>query len=301
MLHSRERQAVWIYYAALLFVVAFWGISSVIYTFFYKYYSAAVLTSIMTFFSAIFFWVFAGKQLKKINKQFLRVVVPICTLNALANVLQRIGLQYTTPANYAFSEHLSCIVVPIMMFVFVRKKPRLTQVIAGISCLAGCFILCGVSYRGGSVLGIGDGLCLLSGVLIGVSVAAIAAYTKGVNPILFMVVYMTTYFLVSVLLAIGLDMTTIESAKLTGGWSMLLLVAVFGLVDVALCWLLRTEAIRHIDPVTVATVSPCSAVITGLVSVCVGIDRLSPNLLVGGGIIFLSVVLPEALATRKNT
>lgn len=293
----------WVYYAALIFVVVFWGISSVLYTYFYRYYSAAVLTGIMTFFSAIFFWILAGKRLKQIDKKFLKVVAPICAINAFANVLNRIGLQYTTPANYAFFENVSCIVVPVMMFLFVRKKPKLIQVIAGISCLIGCFIMCGVKLSGDSVIGIGDGLCLLAGALLGVCVAAIGAYAKDVDAILFMVVYMTAYFLVSVLLAVGLDMAAIESVKITGGLPMLLLAAVFGLVDVALCWLLRTLAIQHIDPVTVATVSPCYAVITGVISVCVGIDKLTPNLVIGGSIIFISAVVPElldALAARKK-
>ena len=81
---------------------------------------------------------------------------------------------------------------------------------------------------------------------------------------------------------------------------LLLLAAVFGLVDVALCWLLRTLAIQHIDPVTVATVSPCYAVITGVISVCVGIDKLSTSLLVGGSIIFISAVVPEVLAAIQE-
>jgi len=278
-------------------------VSSVLYTYFYKYYSAAVLTGIMTFFSSIFFWILAGKRLKQIDKKFLKVAVPICALNAFANVVNRIGLQYTTPANYAFFENIACVVVPFMMFVFIRKKPRLIQGIAAVTCLLGCFVMCGVSFSDGFAIGFGDVLCLLSGVLVGVCLAAIGAYAKELDVILFMVVYMTAYFLVSVLLAVGLDVTAVEPIKWTGGLPMLLLTAVFGLVDVALCWLLRTMAIQHIDPVTVATVSPCYAVITGIISVCVGIDKLTPNLMIGGSIIFLSAVIPEvleALAARKK-
>ena len=237
------------------------------------------------------------------DKKFLKVAVPICALNALANVVNRIGLQYTTPANYAFFENISCVVVPVMMFLFVRKKPKLIQGIAGVSCLIGCFIMCGVKLSGGNTIGIGDGLCLLSGALVGVCLAAIGAYGKDLDVILFMVVYMTAYFLVSVLLAVGLNAAAIEPIKWTGGWPMLLLAAVFGLVDVALCWLLRTMAIQHIDPVTVATVSPCYAVITGVLSVCVGIDKLSTNLVIGGSIIFISAVIPElldALSVRRK-
>ena len=293
----------WVYYAALIFVVVFWGVSSVLYTYFYKYYSAAVLTGIMTFFSALFFWILAGKRLKEMNKKFLKVVVPICTLNALANVVNRIGLQYTTPANYAFFENVACVVVPVMMFVFIRKKPSLIQGIAAVTCLTGCFIMCGVSVSGGFSIGVGDALCLLSGALVGICLAAIGAYAKDVDAILFMVVYMTAYFLVSVLLAVGLDVTGVEPVKFTGGWLIFVLAVGLGLVDVALCWLLRTLAIQNIDPVTVATVSPCYAVITGVISVCVGIDKLTPSLVIGGSIIFISAVVPElldALSARKK-
>ena len=299
----------WVYYATLLFVVAFWGMSSVAYYYFYRFYSAAVLTTIMTFCSAVLFWVITWKKRKQINGKLLKVALPICLLNAFANVLQRIGLQYTTPANYAFSEHLSCIVVPVMMFVFIRQKPKVFRVAAGVSCLIGCFILCGVTISGDGVLiGIGDVLCLIAGVLIGICIAAIAAYTQKMDGSLFMVLYMTSYFAVSLLMALSmhhikLDGTAMEQAVITFDPLLLLAVAVFGLMDIALCWFLRTEAIRHIDPVAVATISPCSAVITGVISVLVGIDKLALNLIIGGSIIFVSVVIPEvidALAQRKR-
>ena len=300
---------VWMYYAALLFVVGFWGISSVMYPYFYQYYSAAVLTSIMTLFSALVFWIVARKKLSQLNGQFLKIALPICCLNGFANVLNRIGLQYTTPANYAFFEHVSCIVVPVMMYVFIRKKPTLLQGGAGICCLIGCFILSGVSFSGeGAGLGIGDALCIIAGVLIGICVAAIGAYMQKMDVTLFMALYMTTYFCVSVLMAVVLNMISpdgvpMEKAVITWDPLLLVLVIVFGLVDIALCWLLRTEAIRHIDPVTVATVSPFAAVITGVISVMVGIDTLTPNLVIGGTIIFISATVPDvvsAIAGRRG-
>lgn len=303
-----RQKARWIYYVALAFVVVFWGISSVGYYYFYKYYSAAVLTSIMTLFSAIFFWVIAGKKLKQIDKRYWKIALPICLLNAFANVIQRIGLQYTTPANYAFFEHLSCVVVPVMMFVFIRKRPTLLQAVAGVCCLIGCFILCGVSFSSTqSAFGIGDVLCIIAGVLLGGCVAAIGAFTKKLDAVLFMVFYMTAYFVVSLLMAVGMHFIRIggvpmEQAVITWDVPLLLLVIVFGLMDIALCWLLRTEAIRRIDPVTVATVSPFAAVITGVVSVLVGIDQLTPKLVIGGSIIFAAAVIPEvveAASARK--
>ncbi len=302
-------KAKWLYYVALSFVVLFWGFSSVGYYYFYKYYSAAVLTSIMTLFSAIFFWTIAGKRLKQNDKRYWKIALPICLLNAFANVIQRIGLQYTTPANYAFFEHLSCVVVPVMMFVFIKKRPTILQAAAGICCLIGCFILSGVSFGSSqSTFGIGDVLCIISGVLLGVCVASIGAFTKKLDTALFMVFYMTAYFTVSLIMAISMHFIQVggapmEQAVLTWNAPLLLSVIAFGLMDIALCWLLRTAAIRHIDPVTVATVSPFAAVITGVVSVLVGIDRLTPNLVIGGSVIFISAVVPEvveAISKRKK-
>ena len=302
---TQQKKPIWVYYAALAFVVLFWGLSSVVYSWFYRYYSAAVLSSIMTFFSAIFFLLLGRKKLKFLNRKYLKIALPICLLNALANVLQRIGLQYTTPANYAFFEHLSCVVVPVMMFVFVRKKITLLHAAAGICCLTGCFILCGVGIgSGAALLGIGDALCIIAGVLIGVCVAAIGAYIRDLDTVLFMVLYMISYFLVSFLMTISLhhiriDGIPMEQAVFAANLPLLLLVILLGLVDIAVCWLLRTEAIRHTDPVTVATVSPFSAVITGIVSVLAGIDRFSFRLVFGGGLIMIAVVLPEIINGRK--
>ena len=88
-----------IYYLGIMFVVFFWGFSSVIYSYFYDFYSASVLTSIMTFFSFLFFLALGIKKFKLLNSKYFKVGLPICALTALAGVLQRIGLQYTTPAH----------------------------------------------------------------------------------------------------------------------------------------------------------------------------------------------------------
>ncbi len=298
----------WLYYAALIFVVIFWGLATVLAYYLYRFYSAAALSAIMTLVAAIFFWALAGKKIKQIDRHYWKIALPIGIVNALANLLQKIGLQYTTPANCIFFEHISCIVVPIMMFLFIRKRPTILQALAGICCLAGCFILSGAGTSGLGAFNIGDVLCLSAGVLFGVYIAGVSAYTKELNVILFMVFQMTVYFLVSLLTAVGLhvirvDGVPMEQIVITWDLPLMLLVIVLGLVSIALCWLLKTEAIRHIDPVKVATVSPFSAVVTGVVSVWVGIDALTPSLVIGGSIIFLSVAVPEiieAASARKK-
>jgi len=284
-----------IYYLGISFVVFFWGLSSIIYSYFYDFYSASVLTSIMTFFSFLFFVLLAIKKFKKLNSKYFKIGLPICVLNALAGVLQRIGLQYTTPAHYAFLEHIACVVVPITMFIIIRKKPSVAQIIACVSCLAGCFIMSGMwsSFSVNS----GDILCLAAGVLYGLGAALLGTYAKDLDITLFMIFHTFCYFAVSFILAVTMNFINIggapmEKAVFTFNIPLLILVIAVGLVDIAVCWLLRNLAMQHIDPSKISVISPFSAVVTGIVSVICLIDTLSFELIIGGTLIMIAALLP---------
>ena len=183
-MQAMKTRARWPYYAALLFVVFFWGCSSIIYSYLYKYYSASVLSAIMTFFSFLFFLALSWKRFAKFDASYLKFGLPACLLSSLAGVMQRIGLQYTTPAHYAFLEHIACVVVPIVVFLLVRKKPSISQGFSVVFCLVGCFIISGADFS--SAFNIGDVLCFLSGILYGVSSALIGTYGKRLDTVLFM-------------------------------------------------------------------------------------------------------------------
>ena len=288
----------------LVFVVFFWGIDPIINAYFYKYYSAAVFSTILTFFAFLFFFILSIKKLKLLNRDYLKIAVPICALNAIACLLQRIGLQYTTPANYAFLDHLACVSVPIMLFVYLKKKPQWDEVTSCALCLCGCFILTGMSFSDLS-LGIGDILCGAAGLLLGVCSSSIAVFAKKLDITLYMMIHTAAYFLVSLILAISLNFITVggvpmEIAKFTPSPLLLIVVALFGLVDIAICWLCRTEAVKHIGPTTVTVVMPLCAVITGVVSVIFGMDKINQNLLIGGAIVLVALLLPTVREIISN-
>ena len=292
------------YYAMLIFVVLFWGIDPIINAYFYKYYSAAVLSTILTFFAFIFFLILSIKKFRLLNLDYLKIAVPICLLNAVACLLQRIGLQYTTPAHYAFLDHLACISVPVMMFIYLRKLPKWKEIISCILCLIGCFILTGMSFNGLS-FSFGDILCGVSGLLFGVCSTSIAVFAKKLDITLYMMIHTLSYFLVSLILAISLNFITVggvpmEAARFTFDPILITIVAIFGLVDIALCWLCRTEAVKHIGPTTVTVTMPLCAVITGVASVALGMDKISPKLLIGGAIVLVSLLLPTFCDISEN-
>ena len=292
------------YYVMLITSMVVWGIDPVVTTYLYNYYSASVLASVCTFFSMILFFVLSAKNLKNINGKFLKVAIPMATMSVLANMLQRIGLQYTTPACYAFLERLSCAVVPVVFFLMTRKKPTANQILASVLCLVGCFILSGVKLNDLASIGIGNILCGLAGILAGIYVVFLSVYGRDLNLMLYMVVYMTVYFLESALMAVVLNFVKIggvpmESVVFSMNPLILSLSAIFGLISVGICWLLRTESGTHLNPVKVSLLLPLSTIISGVVSVICGYDKLTVSYVVGAVLIILSIVIMEMRRPQK--
>ncbi len=135
----------------------------------------------------------------------------------LANLLQKIGLQYTTPTKYAFLENLSCVVVPLLFFLFIRRKPGALTVTASVLCLVGCFVLSGLSLSGGGVsFGAGDVLCALAGILYGVNIAATGVYAKKLNAMYYVMIQMLVNVFVSGVVVFALDQITVNGALYFG-------------------------------------------------------------------------------------
>lgn len=285
----------WIYYLALFFVIALWGIDPIVMSYFYTYYSASALTVIGTFFSLLAFLVLCRKKLTRLSLRYVKIAVPIGLCNSAACLLQKIGLQYTTPANYAFLEHVSCIVVPLALLVLIKKRPSAIQLGAGLLCLIGCFLLCGAEL-GGTLLHPGDLLCFLAGVLLGVCVALTGVFVKDLDLSLYMLLHMLVYFLLSLGSMLALDRITVgglplEPLRFTLSPHLLLPAALFGLLSIGICWMLKNLAIVHTDPTAVAIFSPFSAVIAATASVLLGKDTFSARLLIGAGMILLALFL----------
>ncbi len=293
------------YYLALFFVVIVWGLDPVIMSYFYRYYSASALTALGALASFLLLLTVSRKKLRLLNARYFKVAAPISALNSVACLLQKIGLQYTTPANYAFLEHLSCVVVPIALFILIRMRPTLPQGISAVLCLCGCFVLCGVGTAGPVTLSFGDVLCALAGILLGACVALTGVFGKGLDISLYMAVHMGVYFLISTVSALTLNFLTLdgtvaEPIRFSTQPTLLLLAVLFGLVTTGLCWLLKNLAIVRTDPTAVAIVSPFAAVISAVASVLLGQDTLHYNLVIGAALILLAVLLADLPSPRKN-
>ena len=98
--------------------------------------------------------------------------------------------------------------------------------------------------------------------------------------------------------AVFYSLTAYIGGRFTRLSGIILLVG-FVLVSSTLGWLIRTAAMKEVDPTVVAVMMPFSSVVTVLASVVVGTDSLSPSLLIGAAIGLAAIIL-SGLAERKK-
>ena len=278
-------------YTGMFFVVFVWGAAPMLMVYLNKVYSPVLRTCFIEALLLVTYLLMSGKNIKKFNMDYIKVGIPTGIFLALANLTQKIGLLYTTPSRYAFLENLSCVSVPVLMYILVKKKPSTTTVIASVMCLVSAFVLNGVSFNGGS-WGIGEILCATSGILYGFNIAGTSVYAKKLYTPLYLATQSIMGFSVSLILTFVLNSTYITTSSGLSGPvekimfsfkpSDIILLVLCALVVNAFCWVIRTYSMKYIDACVVAIIMPFSAVITSVLSVIMGSDTLNSNLVIGG-------------------
>lgn len=292
-------------YCGIVFVILIWGIYPIIADDLLNFYSGGAFSFAGTLISAVALTIICLPKLGRLDRSYFRVAIPTGFFVGLANLLQKIGLRYTTPTLYAFLENLSCVAVPLLLFLFIRKKPSLLTVAAGVLCLAGCFILSGAGSAGGLSFGRGEILCALAGILYGVNIAATGVFAKKLDAMLYVMVQMWAQAAVSGAALIALDRITvggepIEKAVFSFSLRHLLILAGLVLAISTLGWIIRTEALKYVSAAAVAVLMPFSSVVTGAVAVIAGKDAFSPALLIGGIVILAASVLSGVADVKDN-
>lgn len=282
-------------YLSLWFVVFIWGTTPLLNVYLIQNFSPSVSLYGYSLISFVVLLIINAKHLRQLDKKTIAVAALTGTFNMTASLLQKIGLLYTTPANYAFLENLSCAVVPFALWIMVRKKPTKLNVLTVVLCLVGVFILSGVDIQGFS-FSKGELLCAAAGILYGINIALTGVYAQNVRPSLFILAQMG----ISTVLSFGsiflLDAIRIGGEPLvkiyyTFSPLPLLALAGCGIIANAFCWTLRTKAIQMVNPTAVAVIMPTAAIVTSILSVCIGTDALSWQLVVGGSIGFAAALL----------
>ncbi len=293
-------------YIGIIAVVFIWG---VIPTFkkalIGDHFSAAIYSAVTTFAAACVLLIISAKKLKLLNRSYFKVAIPTGVCVGAAALLQAIAYKYdASPTKQAFLENLSCVVVPILLFILIKKKPSILTVAASLICLAASFVL-GDVFSTGLSFGIADILNALAGVFYGINIAFTGIYAKKFHAPLYVMIQLFVQAITSAIVAVAFNFITYGGEPMDkivftpDPWLILALVGI-GILTNSICWTIRTTAMKYVSPNVVAIIMPFSAVVTGVVSVILGMDSLSSTLLIGAALGLIASFMSSAGDILEN-
>ena len=303
---SNKKDGIAKYYLMLFFVVICWGASPSFTKYMYEFNSASIHSFASHVIAVISLALVCRKKLKYINLELIKTAGITGLILGIANILQKVGFQYTTPSNYAFLENLSVVVVPLIAIVVYKKKPTTLILLSSVLCLFGCTVLCGIfsgfSFNGGNLL------CALAGAFYGINISVTGEKAKKFDSGLYILIQLTVGMIVSLVTAILLNFIKVngvplEPIKFSFRLDLILLMTAVVLITNTLCWILRTNALKRVDSTVVAITMPLSAVLTGIISICVGQESYSNELLFGALLILAATIasgLSDVFEKRKK-
>jgi len=284
---TKNKKQVLLAYIGILAVVLIWGlIPSVKKALIGDSFSASVYSAITTFSAACTLLVVFRRELKQLDSRYFKAAVPTGVCVGVAALAQALAYNFdASPTNQAFLENLSCVVVPLLLFFLVKKRPSLFSVTATVLCLASSMVLAGV-FKTGLRFRTADILNAMAGVFYGINIALTGIYAKKYAASLYVMIQLFVQAAFSVVLAAVFHFLPVGGAPVdpfvfTPNPLLILAVVLTGILTNAVCWTVRTSAMKYVSANVVAVMMPFSAVITGVFAVIIGQDSLTRELLVG--------------------
>ena len=294
-------------FIVLLGVVVLWGMAPVaskaIFDAEPPAYSPGMLIALRGLFSIVAMAIFINKGFKKINKSYW-ICIPAGLILAAAYIFQFVGLKYTVPSKNTFLENISCITIPIFMFIFVREKPTWYSIVSALICVVGSLFLVGNGFdflhffKSGNILG--DGLSAIGGLFFGLDIAFTKVFCKDKDPLIYVFSQLCVLTAVSFIYTFAFEGAVFHEMHFTIDWLSVLEVVFLGVICTAVCWVARAWAMKSIDAVTVSVLVPLSAVVASVLSIAFKMEEFTWNLLIGGLIILLSIAVSAIFDYRKG-
>ena len=290
-------------FLVLVAVVALWGVAPVVSKTAFDSFSPGMLIALRGVFAIVVMAIIINKNFKKLNKSYL-ICIPAGVFLALAYIFQFVGLKYTVPSKNTFLENISCITIPLFMFLFIREKPTWYSIVSGLVCVAGSLILVGNGFnflsffKSGSLLG--DGLSAVGGLFFGLDIAFTKVFSKDKDPLIYVFLQICVMTVISFAYTFIFEGQVFHVLAFAFNVRSVLMVAFLGIVCTAVCWVSRAWAMRHVDAMTVSLLVPLSAVVATCLSIAYDMEEFNYNLLVGGLVIMLSIAISAIFDYRKS-
>lgn len=222
-----------------------------------------------------------------------------------AFTLQVYGLRLTTPAHSGFFTAAYIVFVPFIAWIAFRKRPHASTFVGvGVAIVGLALLNFNTSSDASGDTIVGDLITLGSALMFTFQIVwSEVSLKKGVDHLSFTTLQMTTASVLFVIFTLTFEhrsyaALTFDWAK--GGWQL----ALVTLCGTAFAYFAQTYSQQHVNSSETALIMGCESPIGAVISLLVGSDVFSWNMLVGGLMVILAVALVEIVPTlgkKKST
>ncbi|MEP7239695.1 MAG: DMT family transporter [Devosia sp.] len=202
--------------------------------------------------------------------------------------LQQAALQTATVTNGGFLTALYVIFTPLVGFALFRARPHAIAYLGAPMALVGIYLLTGVSLGGFSF---SDGLLVLGAVGWAIQIAVLAPLVKQTG---LPVALSALTFLVTGLLALA-GMPLLEHPTWEGisaSWIEILYTTVF---STSIAFTLQAIGQRYVPPANAAIILSAESLFAAIAGAILLGERLPPLGYLGAGLIFVAILMVEAV------
>jgi len=231
---------------------------------------------------------FCIKALRSASRADLVNGCLIGVLMYLAMAAQTYGLMYTTPANSAFITAAYVAFVPFTAWFMLGKRPTARVYLTAGLCVVGLYIL----TVGGTGIdaNLGNLITLGCAVAWSIQVSLVTKAARKGSLLLLTWLPLVVMFIISLVMGTALGTLSFEGVDVrAAAWPLGLSV----LFPTLLAGLAQTYAQRYVEPNKAAVIYTLESVFACVISALMGMERLTPSLFIGGGLVVAAVLLGE--------
>ena len=245
------------------------------------------LIGLRFFMAAVFLFLFFFKKLKEMNKALIRSAFILSIFLYLCYICATLGIKYTTSAKASFFSCLGMLVIPIILRLFFKERVHKRVMISILICTAGLFM---ISYSKGMgiYLSPGDIICLGCSVTGASHVILTGRVANDQDPALLATIQLFFISVWAFLTAFLLEDFPVDVP--TSHWGAMLFLALF---CTAIAFLLQCSCQRYISPAQTGVIFAIEPVSGAIFSAWLLGDHLGINGIVGGAMIFASMIYME--------
>lgn len=203
--------------------------------------------------------------------------------------LQQFGVELTTSASKpGFITGLYTVLVPIIYFVFMRRKTGLSVWIGALFTVGGLYFLCAVGES--AEFGLGEALLLIGAVLWALHIIILDRYSGVVRPLRFSMVQFSVCGILTLLCAIIFERDAFEIENVRQA---LLPLLYGGIGSVGIAYTCQLLGQKDADPTMAAIILSTEAVFSAIGEMLILGRYMDAPAFVGCALIFVGIVLSQ--------